>query len=579
MADSSLRSFRDTPDTFLPQSLGGFVASHPDARWDDHGFIARETPVVTESGGPAVAVISGGGSGHEPMHSGFLGEGMLAAAVPGHLFTSPNAVQVTQATRWANDAGGGQGVVHIVKNYTGDIINFRVARQGLPEVDTREVIVADDVATGGDADDSDGPGRRGTGATILVEKVAGAAAHRGYSLNEVTRVAQTVADNSRSMAAALAPGHLPTSGRDTFDLDEGEMEIGVGIHGEPGVERTSVSEASEVANRLVDGIVTDLGLTEGDTVVGLVNGLGGTTLLELNLVFDHVLRRLDDAGITVARSLVGSYVTSVNMAGVSVTFTRVSSGDAVDTEVLDLLDAPTSAPSWPRTLGVDPTPVDATMHVADDIPGGPEDETNEWLSAFVAGVVGAVDDLTELDRLAGDGDFGTNMQAAFGDLPQPVKGSDADVLAALANRLFVRAGGTSGAVFGTLFREMSVTAAAGTDAGLTAGELAEALQRALDAVTELGGAAPGDRTMVDALAPAATAAKDAVTGGGGDGASSDAAPDLAAIHAAALEGARSTAELAGHKGRASYLGDRTRGVIDPGALVVAWLFGGAGEMN
>ena len=218
------------------------------------------------------------------------------------------------------------------------------------------------------------------------------------------------------------------------------------------------------------------------------------------------------------------------------------------------------------------------MHVPEDIPGGgPEDGTNEWLSAFVAGVVGAVDDLTELDRLAGDGDFGTNMQAAFGDLPQPLTGSDADVLAALANRLFVRAGGTSGAVFGTLFREMSVTAAGGADAGLTAGKLAEALQRALVAVTELGGAAPGDRTMVDALAPAAAAAKDAVTGAGAS--SPDAAPDLAAIHAAAMEGARSTADLSGHKGRASYLGDRARGVIDPGALVVAWLFGGAGEMN
>ena len=588
LSGSLPRSFRDSPDTFLAQSLGGFVASHPDARWDDHGFIARATPVVTDAGGPAVAVISGGGSGHEPMHSGFLGEGMLAAAVPGHLFTSPNAVQITEATRWANDAGGGRGVVHIVKNYTGDIINFRVARQGLPEVDTREVIVADDVATGGSADpeSSDGPGRRGTGATILVEKVAGAAAHRGYSLNEVTRVARTVADNSRSMAAALAPGHLPTSGRDTFDLDEGEMEIGVGIHGEPGVERTGVSEAAEVASRLVDGIVDDLGLTAGDSVIGLVNGLGGTTLLELNLVFDHVLRRLTDAGIRVARSFVGSYVTSVNMAGVSVSLTRLGKGTAAaagtestaGTEILDLLDAPTSAPAWPQTIGVDPAPVDATMHVPEDIPGGgPEDGTNEWLSAFVAGVVGAVDDLTELDRLAGDGDFGTNMQAAFGDLPQPLTGSDADVLAALANRLFVRAGGTSGAVFGTLFREMSVTAAGGADAGLTAGKLAEALQRALVAVTELGGAAPGDRTMVDALAPAAAAAKDAVTGAGAS--SPDAAPDLAAIHAAAMEGARSTADLSGHKGRASYLGDRARGVIDPGALVVAWLFGGAGEMN
>lgn len=560
----SPRSFRNDPDSFLPQALGGFVASHPDATWNTAGYIARRSPVVDVDGNPAVAVISGGGSGHEPMHAGFLGEGMLAAAVPGLMFTSPNAVQVTEATR-AADAG--RGVVHIVKNYTGDVINFRVARQGLPGIDTREVIVADDVATSSDS----GPGRRGTGATILVEKVAGASAFRGDDLDEVTRLARVVAEGSRSMAAALTPGHLPTSGRYTFDLGEEEMEVGVGIHGEAGVDRTDVTTAHDVVARLAGAVVGDLDLAEGDRVLCLVNGLGATTNLELDLVFDEVLRFLADRGVSVVRSIVGSYVTSVNMAGVSVTLTRLDDADG-DT-VVELIDAPTAAPAWPVTVGVDPEPVDATTVVPEDVPGTAESAVNQWISDFVSGVVASVDDLTELDRLAGDGDFGTNMQAAFGDLPSPLRGSDADVLAALASRLFIRAGGTSGAVFGTMFREMATTAAQGASAALTAGELAEALTRAADAVTELGGAQPGDRTMVDALVPAAEAARAAAE------ADPEASPDLAAVHEAALTGARSTAEITASKGRASYLGERARGVIDPGALVVAWLFGDAGEMN
>ena len=199
-----IRSFRNDPADFLPEALGGFVASHPDAEWHDSGFIARRSPVVTLAGDPAVSVISGGGSGHEPMHAGFLGAGMLSAVCPGLMFTSPNAVQITEATRWADQ---GAGVLHVVKNYTGDVMNFTVARQAVEDVDTRVVLVDDDVATDpavhaddatGDDGDSEGPGRRGTGATIIVEKVAGAAAHRGDSLDDVARIGQWVADNSRS---------------------------------------------------------------------------------------------------------------------------------------------------------------------------------------------------------------------------------------------------------------------------------------------------------------------------------------------------------------------------------------------
>ena len=224
----SLRSFRNDPDMFLAEALGGFVASHPDATWHKEGFISRTSSITAEDGKPAVAIVSGGGSGHEPLHSGMVGRGMLSAAVPGHLFTSPNAVQIREAINFADQ---GRGVLLVVKNYTGDVMNFTVAANHA-QAEVEHVRVADDVATEIDNDDS--PGRRGTGATVIVEKVAGAAAARGDDLRTVAGIAQRAADQSRSMAVALQPGHSPTSDRDTFDLDEGQIEVGVGIHGEPG---------------------------------------------------------------------------------------------------------------------------------------------------------------------------------------------------------------------------------------------------------------------------------------------------------------------------------------------------------
>lgn len=209
---------------------------------------------------------------------------MLAAACPGNLFTSPNAVQIAEATRWADN---GRGVLHVVKNYTGDVMNFTVARQLNPYIETATVTVAEDIAS--ESNENGGPGRRGTAATVLVEKVAGAAAQRGDDLETVRATAESVADNSRSMAVALAPGHLPTTGRDTFDLGPGEMETGVGIHGERGVGRGEIPFAGDITDRVLTGIVDALDLGEGEEVVCLVNGLGGATLLEIHLVYGEVL--------------------------------------------------------------------------------------------------------------------------------------------------------------------------------------------------------------------------------------------------------------------------------------------------
>ena len=304
-----------------------------------------------------VAVISGGGSGHEPMHAGFIGSGMLDAACPGLLFTSPNAVQIGAATEWADR---GKGVVHVVKNYTGDVMNFTVAANHA-NVEVAQVLVDDDVATEIDNDDS--PGRRGTGATVIVEKIAGA----------------------QLTAAALV-------------------------------------------EELLDGILGSLGNPNGDVML-FVNSLGGTSQLEQDLIFGEALTQLTDRGLKVRRGMRGALVTSLNMAGISLTLT------VLDDELIELIDAETSAHAWPGTVN-DPEYAEAILVDNETQPDSGEE--NAWLTRFVERLAASYDDLTALDREAGDGDFGQNMEAAFGDVVTPVRGADADVLNFFAHRMLVR---------------------------------------------------------------------------------------------------------------------------------------------
>ena len=542
----------------MREALGGLVAAHPCAEWHDEGFVGLLLDDATK-GEQRVAVISGGGSGHEPMHAGFIGSGMLDAACPGLLFTSPNAVQIGAATEWANR---GAGVVHVVKNYTGDVMNFTVAGNHA-DAEVAQVLVDDDVATEIDNDDS--PGRRGTGATVIVEKVAGAAAARGDDLQAVAEVAQRAADQSRSMAVALQPGHSPTSDRATFDLADGQIEIGVGIHGEPGVERRDIAgaqlTAAALVEELLDGILSSLSNPNGDVML-FVNGLGGTSQLEQDLIFGEALKQLTDRGLKVRRGMRGTLVTSLNMAGISLTLT------VLDDELTELIDASTAAPAWPGTVN-DPEYAEAILVDNETQPDSGEENT--WLTSFVERLGANYDALTALDREAGDGDFGQNMEAAFGDVVTPVRGADADVLNFFAHRMLVRAGGTSGAVLGTFFRQMA-DAFEGVDSREANGDafakaLAGGLQSGVDAITQLGGAKEGDNTLVDALAPAARAAKDA-TGSVDE--------VLAQVFAPAVEGAKATRGMQATKGRASYLGDSAKHVPDPGAIAVTWLFGEAG---
>ena len=329
---SPRRQFLNDPGTIVAQALEGLERANPGiVRWNrDPSFIIR----ADDDARAHVAVISGGGSGHEPLHTGFVGRGMLDAAVPGGIFASPSMVQIAAAT---SAASRGRGVVHVVKNYTGDVINFGLARdEAIDEgIAVETVIVADDLAT--DAD-TDGPGRRGTAAVIVVEKVCGAAAQRGESIERVAALGREVAETSRSLAVALEAGTHPGADGPSFELAAGEVEFGVGIHGERGIERRPFASAQELARALVAPIVGALELGGGDRVIAIVNGLGSTHLLELSLMFREVDDILRDAGIEVARSLVGPYVTSLDMAGCSVTLTRATP------EILELWDAPVLTP-------------------------------------------------------------------------------------------------------------------------------------------------------------------------------------------------------------------------------------------
>ena len=317
----------------VSQALLGIEAAHPDLRVDhQHKIIYRgDAPRPGK-----VGLISGGGSGHEPLHGGFVGLGMLDAACCGEVFTSPVPDQMLAATKAVD---GGSGVIHIVKNYTGDVMNFEMAAELAAAdsgVEVVSVVTDDDVAV---QDSTWTAGRRGVGVTVLLEKIAGAAAEQGRSLKEVADVAREVNANGRSMGIALTSCTVPANGKPTFDLGEDEMEVGVGIHGEPGRHRVPLAPAREIAAMLLEPVLSDLPFRRGDSVIAFVNGLGGSPLIELYLMYNEVNRILAASGVSVARSLVGPYITSLDMAGCSVTLLRVTD------ELVQLWDAPVRTPA------------------------------------------------------------------------------------------------------------------------------------------------------------------------------------------------------------------------------------------
>ena len=329
----TMKKFLNDPADLVKESLTGLAAAHGDLlRYDsDAQIIVRcDAPVAGK-----VALISGGGSGHEPLHGGFVGRGMLDAACPGEVFTSPVPDQMLAATKAVD---GGAGVVHIVKNYTGDVMNFKLAAEDAADegIAVESVLVDDDVAV---QDSLYTAGRRGVGATVLLEKIAGAAADRGDNVEAVAAVARRVNDRARSFGVALSSCTPPASGKPIFDLPDGEIELGIGIHGEPGRRREQVRTAREIVEVALEAILSDLKPAADGRLLAFVNGMGGTPQIELYLLYAEVDRQLREAGLEPVRNLVGSYITSLEMAGASVTILEL------DDELVSLWDAPVHTPA------------------------------------------------------------------------------------------------------------------------------------------------------------------------------------------------------------------------------------------
>ncbi len=507
-----------------------------------------------------VAILSGGGAGHEPAHAGYVGAGMLTGAVAGEVFSSPSVDAVLDAIRAVASPAG---VLLIVKNYTGDRLNFGLAAElaRAEGTDVEIAVVADDVALAQEG----GAGRRGLAGTVLVHKVAGAAAEAGLPLGQVAAQARDVAARVGTMGLALTACTVPAAGRPGFELGDDEMEWGLGIHGEPGVQRSALQPVDRVVERLLARILEDRGIVAGQRVALLVNGLGTTPPMELSIVAGAAVRDLQGRGVQVQRLWVGSFLTALDMAGCSLSVL------AVDDDLLSALDAPTSAPAWTpaafpvqaTTITVDRAPIDRPAGVLDA-----DDPLRRVLSRVAEALIDAEEELTAMDRVVGDGDLGISLARGAAAILResatyPGQQGAAAVLRASAATVRRSVGGTSGPLYTVLL----LRAAAALDAADGSGpaQWAAALAAGADGVRQVGGAAVGDRTMLDALVPAVEAFTAELDSG-------DWRPALDAAVQAARDGTARTAAVRARLGRSSYLGDRVIGHPDPGAqAVVRWL--------
>jgi dihydroxyacetone kinase len=527
--------------------------------------LRRDYRELAESG--KVALISGGGAGHEPAHAGYVGEGMLTAAVIGAVFTSPSVDAVLSAIR---AVAGPAGVLLIIKNYTGDRLNFSLAAEiaRAEGVAVEMVIVRDDVALD---DDGGAVGPRGIAGTVLVHKIAGAAAGAGLPLAEVKAEVAAAADALFSMGLGLGSCIVPAAGKCGFELGPGEVEFGLGIHGESGARRGPVAHADTMLDQLLDRLMERSGLEQSDSVALLVNNLGGTAVQELSIVARHALMRLRAAGILTRASLVGSFLTALEMPGVSISLMKL------DERRLERLLAPSSAPSWTA-----PTlPASALEAVSQPAPGAEggllgaswsESHSARFAKAIAsvcASLSQAEQQLTELDSIVGDGDIGISLargaRAVEELLPRLDVSHPAGALRDVSETLRRFLGGTSGPLYAAFVLRAGSELAQWPDPGASVA-WAAAFRSGCDAMQRLGGAEAGDRTMLDALLPAA----DAIESASGRGHSADAI--LQAAIAAADAGVEATKTMRPRLGRSAYVGERALGHADPGAYAVAvWL--------
>lgn len=570
------------PEDVVNEMCNGIVLAHPELELDAKYRVIYKKQLNNSK----VSLISGGGSGHEPAHAGFIGTGMLDAAVCGDVFASPSQIQVYQAIR---KTASNAGTLLIIKNYSGDMMNFKNAAHLAAEdgINVDYVKVDDDIAV---QDSLYTVGHRGVAGTIFVHKLAGAAAQKGKTLAQVKQVAEKAIANVRSIGFALSSCTVPAKGSPTFQLGDEEIEYGVGIHGEPGIRRENMIDAQELAARMVLSLCNDLGIKNGDggRVALLVNGFGATPLMELYLLNYEVTRELALRGIQVVRTLVGNYMTSIDMAGASVSVLKL------DEELEGLLDVPCDTPALKVT---DPTQTipfknyyadtaaveDANYTVETSAQNAViADEINLGNIQYIVDVMSEAiikneQRFCELDSFAGDGDFGMSVAKGFRQLKREWKDiisqQNLDIgafLDACSLVIMEHCGGASGPIWGSAFRAAGRNAA-GKHA-MDVGDFAEMLQAAVIGIQKTGersfgrGAVVGDKTLIDALVPCADAWSEGAANGNGfmecfkSGAT------------AAVAGAKKTEDIVARMGRAGTVGERSLGHPDAGAYALGEIF-------
>ena len=558
----------DDPKTFPADAVEGLVAAHPEELLRVHGGVVRKQS--TPAGQPALVV--GGGSGHYPAFAGWVGPGFAHGAPCGNIFSSPSADQVYAVARNAENGGG---VILGFGHYAGDVLHFGVAAEKLRAegIDVRIIAVSDDVASGEKGNHRD---RRGIAGDLPVFKIAGAAIQAGADLDEAERLAWKANDATRTLGVAFDGCTLPGAEDALFHVPEGTMAIGLGIHGEPGIDEQPLPSAKELAKILVDGVLAETPELASDRVAVVLNGLGTVKYEEMFVVWKHASQLLTEAGLTIVRPEVGEHVTSLDMAGLSLTVVRL------DEELEQLWLAPVESPAFRRggTVGGDLGGERGEIYAPGEDPIPAASEESRASAQRIAGILGDVEalltelepELGRLDAIAGDGDHGQGMvlgiRAAQNAARRTVEGGCGarTVLVQAGAAWSAEAGGTSGALWGAALT--SLGSAFSDDAAVSGDQLLTGLVQAVEAVERLGGATPGDKTMVDAAVPfrealaLAQAARDEAASEPAD----SAARAITTAAARAVEAAESTADISASKGRARNHGDKSVGTPDPGAI-------------
>lgn len=577
-----MKKIINKPENLVMEMCNGMVMAHPELEFLKKYKIIKKK-VIDEN---KVSLISGGGSGHEPAHGGFVGKGMLDAAVCGDVFASPSQIQVYQGIK---EIAGNKGVLMIIKNYSGDMMNFKNSAALASEdgIKVEYVRVDDDIAV---EDSLYTVGRRGVAGTVLVHKIAGAAAEEGRDLKQVKQAAEKAASNVRSIGVALTSCTVPAKGSPTFTLGEEEMEYGVGIHGEPGIQREPLVSADGLAKRMTNDLLKDLGMDGDETteVAILVNGFGSTPLQELYLFNHSVIREMHRRNIRICRTFVGNYMTSIDMAGVSLTIMKL------DEELKTLLSKESKAPAF-IVEGPVANVEYVDIFVDDEVkPVTFETETDEEHAVIkdnvltLGNIIYLVDKMSEiiiknevpfcvLDSHAGDGDFGMSVAKGFKQLKrewsmilEQERLTIGTFLNACSLVIMEHCGGASGPIWGSAFRAAGKAARGKLE--LSVGEFADMLQAAVKGIQTTGersfgrGAVVGDKTLVDALLPCANSWAESAAAG------DDFKTAFEKGAAAAVEGAKYTEKIVARMGRAGTVGERSLGYPDAGAHALGVIF-------